>query len=659
MTGLIKIFCVILLASSNLAGNIYAKSREVYLLPSKPGKAGRITPRTDKASLDWLIQYDGGVSNYYLGWILPGDTLGIYFEPPAACSLVEVHFCVYRPNQGCSEYYAMVGPAAYDISLLGIWPHSVPGPTPFDTIYIDTVMEIEVMEEFDWDTIIVPFMPDIGTNNFIGAVSPCDTNFSIRIDPGVDPPYHAIGTQGLGWYISLHLYWIRALVRVYENTAPYITMDELDGTYDTGNRLVNIYTEDFDPDTTTLGINEIYLYYFIEGKTDTIQVEIIQDSVKYPETGWEYAWWYAEIPGQPAEMKVTYWVEGTDKGGMDYITSEHWYKVKEGTADYGLLYVEGDNWFGPGTGVHNAFAGQPFDVWNEIFDNIRTIYWVDNTVIDFYVGGPGGRSFSWLSFSGCDLACFTYTQTFRDFMDNGGCIFLAGQDIPGGGYGLGYGEWIAPTSPHPLRDYLKAYAGTDDYILESPFTVTIENTDMLTTGMPSEVTVDCNLVAQLTWIGIFTELDDDCVPFFFDEEGNILGYRYEDLDNNYKVVFLYFPLHAITDTNAQDTLIYNLTSWFELGVEEKPEELVLESPVITPNPLINSATLSFTIPRKEDVVIKIYDITGSFVNTLVSDRYNAGKHTLSLNTDNFASGVYFLRMNIGSLSMVRKFVVVK
>ncbi|MCK4256258.1 T9SS type A sorting domain-containing protein, partial [candidate division WOR-3 bacterium] len=258
-----------------------------------------------------------------------------------------------------------------------------------------------------------------------------------------------------------------------------------------------------------------------------------------------------------------------------------------------------------------------------------------------------------------DLACFTYTQTFRDFMDNGGCLFLAGQDITGGGYGLGYGEWEAPPSPHPLRDYLKAYAGYDDYITESPFIVTVNNTDILTIGLSNELTADCGSIFQSTWVGIFTELDDECVPLFFDDEGNILGYRYEDTELGFKVIFLYFPFHAITDTNAQDIFIENITNWFGVGVEEEPVEFIYNLPMVTPNPLSNSTTISFTIPKNEHVSIKIYDVKGSLINKLVDERLNAGIHSTTIDIENLTSGVYFLKMDTSTFSKTRKFLVVK
>ncbi len=83
----ISAFITLALILSTYTGSVNAKSQGVYLLPSEPGKLGKIIPRTNKASLDWLINYNWDYICYFLGNLLPGDTLGVYFEPPAACSL--------------------------------------------------------------------------------------------------------------------------------------------------------------------------------------------------------------------------------------------------------------------------------------------------------------------------------------------------------------------------------------------------------------------------------------------------------------------------------------------------------------------------------------------------------------------------------------------
>jgi len=655
-----------MLLVGSIASGIYAKPAEVYLMPTNPGEPSKMVPGGDKASAWWLIQYDGGESNYYISGLLPGDTLGVFFEPPAACSLVEVHFCKYRFDfDGPTQYYGIVAdiPDGVTIGDFGEYHSaaSMPGPSCIGTILAGpTAMDITAFEEFEWDTLTVPGQPDIGTDAFWAGATIEDTTHSTRIDAGsaaTPLPLHAVGykqggtgpeTNGPGWYSSWHLYWVRALVKVYENIGPVIVPEGLLGTYNTGNRAVGIYTEDFGP--AAPGIAEIHLYYSVDGG-DAQEVTVVQDSVDATTPNFEYGWWHAEIPGQAAGSVVTYWVEGVDGEGAPASSAEYSYMIGAGTPGNGLLYVEEDEAWSI-MDIHNAYTGHPWDLWYEYFGGVA-----DNTVTDYYITGAGANAISWLTFSGYIFGEWSFTEAFRSFMDAGGCLFLAGQDVPGGGYGLGYGEWVAE-SPHPLADYLKAYGGTDDYITDDPFSVFVDNTDVLTTGMPDEVEVSCGSIYQSTWVGIFTDLDAGCVPLFFDAEGNILGYRYTT-PGGFKVVFLYFEFHAMTDTDAQDTFISNLTDWFAVGVEENPEELVYNLPMVSPNPLSRPTTINFSIRNNEHVSVKVYDVTGSLVTKLVDESLTAGAHTLTIDTESLTSGVYFLKMDAGTFSGTRKFVVMK
>ncbi len=670
---LINIFLIILTIGFISIGNLYAKSQEVYLLPSINGEPSKKIPtEKDWSRWLWLIQYDGGESNYYLSGLLPGDTLGVFFIPPEPCSIIEVHFCKYMwADSGVYTYYGLVADIPEGVTLNSYEEYhnsaSMPGPSAIGTIFASNEFDFPYTGDWQWDTLDVPGQPNVGMEAFWAGFTIEDTTHSTRIDPGVYPPYHAIGykqrgagpqTNGPGWYSSWHLFWIRALVRVYWVYFS-VEAEHLLGTYYTGDRIVHIYTEDFSYDTTNLGIDEIILYYFVEDGTDTLEASVVQDSVDDTTPYFEYAWWHAVIPGQVVGSVVSYWVEATDNEGAEECTYVYGYGVGGGNYDYGLLYMENDVALGV-MGIHNAFEGLPWDLWWENEGGVA-----DSTVTGFYAtGDDGDNAISWLSFVGHTFAHpyepgWSHTQVFRNFMDNGGCLFLGGQDIPGGGYSLGYGEWEAPPSPHPLRDYLKAYAGDDDYILSSPFTVFVDTTDVVALGMPEEVTVDCATAMQSTWVGIFTELDDECVPLFFDEEGNILGYRYEDQELGFKLVFLYFPFHAITDTIAQDIFIENITNWFGVGVEEEHVEFVYKLPMISPNPLSSSTTINFTIPKNEYVSIKIYDVKGSLINKLVDENLSAGIHSITIDIENLTSGVYFLKMDTSTFSKTRKFLVVK
>ncbi|MCK4330101.1 T9SS type A sorting domain-containing protein [candidate division WOR-3 bacterium] len=673
MKKLIEILCVILLTSSNLIGNIYAKSQEVYLLPSQQGEPSKVMS-VDRLSAHSLIQYDCGESSHYLTDILPCDTIGVLFVPPFPCSLIEVHFCRYKRFENTPDiYYGIVADVPDSVIPESYGEYrdstSIPGPSPIGNFYLrPAAMELPYTVGFHWDTLVIPGQPNIDQKLFWAGYTIEDTCHSTRVDLNVPPPFHAIcwrqsgagpETNGPGWYSSSDLFWIRALVKFYGQNYTGVSVEKLKSTYDTHDRIVHIYSWDYNEDSAGVGFypDSAFLYYSIN-ECNTFRVSLIQDSVYNPDPYSEDAWWHAIIPGQRPEVKVTYWVELKYRSELRpiYITRSYWYKVKRGRDDNGLLYIEGDEVWGGD--VHNAFVGLPWDIWYEAVDGVP-----DNTVTDFYAFGPGGRAISWLSLAGVTFANpyepgWSHTQVFRDFMDCGSTLLVSGQDIPGGGYGLGYGDWVAPPSPHPLRDYLKAHAGIDDYLLTSPFLVFVDATDVVTIGMSEEITIDCGSVMQPTRVGIFTDLDPACVPLFFDGEGNILGYRYESA-KGFRVVLLYFPFHAITDTDEQDIFIENITNWFPVGVEKEPDEFIYDLPMVSPNPISRPTMINFTMPKNEHVSIKIYDVTGSFIKTLANERFNAGNHTLKINTDELISGVYFLKMDVGEFSEVRKFLVVK
>jgi hypothetical protein len=83
-----------------------------------------------------------------------------------------------------------------------------------------------------------------------------------------------------------------------------------------------------------------------------------------------------------------------------------------------------------------------------------------------------------------------------------------------------------------------------------------------------------------------------------------------------------------------------------------------------PNPFNPSTKINFSIPKAENVTIKIYDITGKEVISLVNQKMSPGKYTtewLGINGNGVkvASGVYFYRMITPSYVEVKKMVLVK
>lgn len=78
-----------------------------------------------------------------------------------------------------------------------------------------------------------------------------------------------------------------------------------------------------------------------------------------------------------------------------------------------------------------------------------------------------------------------------------------------------------------------------------------------------------------------------------------------------------------------------------------------------PNPFNPSTTIRFEIPASEFVTLKIYDIMGREVSTLLNQKLDAGVHEITLNGSLMSSGVYFYKLQSGDFNQVRKMTLLK
>ena len=69
-----------------------------------------------------------------------------------------------------------------------------------------------------------------------------------------------------------------------------------------------------------------------------------------------------------------------------------------------------------------------------------------------------------------------------------------------------------------------------------------------------------------------------------------------------------------------------------------------------PNPFNPSTTIEFTLPKSEFVELKVFNILGREVSTLVSNKLNQGNHTYTFDGKNLASGIYYYQLVAGDPS---------
>lgn len=78
-----------------------------------------------------------------------------------------------------------------------------------------------------------------------------------------------------------------------------------------------------------------------------------------------------------------------------------------------------------------------------------------------------------------------------------------------------------------------------------------------------------------------------------------------------------------------------------------------------PNPFNPATTIKYTIPQRTQVSLKVFNLLGQEVASLVNEEQAAGHYVAQFEANNLASGVYFYRLQAGTFSQVKKMVFVK
>lgn len=78
-----------------------------------------------------------------------------------------------------------------------------------------------------------------------------------------------------------------------------------------------------------------------------------------------------------------------------------------------------------------------------------------------------------------------------------------------------------------------------------------------------------------------------------------------------------------------------------------------------PNPFNPTTNIKYTVPVSEMVILKVYNILGQEVASLVNQEQRAGTYTIDFNASRLASGVYLYRLQSGGLSLTKKMTVIK
>ncbi len=102
---------------------------------------------------------------------------------------------------------------------------------------------------------------------------------------------------------------------------------------------------------------------------------------------------------------------------------------------------------------------------------------------------------------------------------------------------------------------------------------------------------------------------------------------------------------------------YNLTTKVYVSVnDEITSRFTVQA---YPNPFSDITTIKFTLPQTNQVTVKIYNLLGDEVSTLVNKQLNSGDYSVRWEAPKNATGIYYYSIQIGENKMMKKLVVIK
>ena len=164
--------------------------------------------------------------------------------------------------------------------------------------------------------------------------------------------------------------------------------------------------------------------------------------------------------------------------------------------------------------------------------------------------------------------------------------------------------------------------------------------------------------------------DSDISIYVKDRDGKIIS-------PGTNVTFYYPGITGVKLNGSLASILDSGPGWIKIDVEAGTHDLLLlagttdvfESvfPVVTsfsllqnyPNPFNPATTIRYNLLKSSYVTLKIYNLLGEEVETLLNGQCTAGKHEIKWEANGLTSGIYFYHLQAGELSETRKFVLQK
>ena len=156
-----------------------------------------------------------------------------------------------------------------------------------------------------------------------------------------------------------------------------------------------------------------------------------------------------------------------------------------------------------------------------------------------------------------------------------------------------------------------------------------------------------------------------------DADIEFLVYEYDTRSEEYKIDEQYFVFNQEKRVfQSKNLALYNKDMFHVISFREENENSIGDIPLITllegnyPNPFNPSTTIRYSLSKKENVNLKIYNIKGQLVKNLVNESQEPGKYSVIWDGDNehktqVSSGIYLYRFETKETTQIKKMLLIK
>jgi len=249
------------------------------------------------------------------------------------------------------------------------------------------------------------------------------------------------------------------------------------------------------------------------------------------------------------------------------------------------------------------------------------------------------------------------------YLQNGGKLFVSGSEI---GWDLGRSHSASQSGDMSFyNNYFKASYVNDGNSNMSPargLSGTLFDGIQLNYGQlyPEDYPDDINPANGSTSILRYSQIRTGST---YRKAGVAYTGMFGSSQQQGQLVYLSFPFETISSLSQRQIFMNSLLGYFGVlsSVDEDlvniPKQFALSQNY--PNPFNPSTHFVVSIPKKEKVLIKVFDILGREMQTIMNRTLSSGEHIITWNANKFASGVYFIQMHAGEFVQSQKVLLLK